>query len=85
LNFVTDTWTSLNHKAFVAVSVHFKHKGEPMCIILDVVEVAQVRCLLQPLNKYLTCKLQLHSGYNLVAMFAQILDEFGISEKVNGL
>jgi hypothetical protein len=43
LSFATDAWTSPNHKAFVAVSVHFEHKGKPMCIILDVVEVAQVR------------------------------------------
>jgi len=37
-----DAWTSPNHKAFVAVSVHFEHDGKPICIILDVVEVAKV-------------------------------------------
>jgi hypothetical protein len=42
LNFATDAWTSPNHKAFVAVSVHFEQDGKPMCLILDVVEVAQV-------------------------------------------
>ena len=37
-----DAWTSPNHKAFVAVSMHFEHDGKPICIILDVVEVANV-------------------------------------------
>jgi hypothetical protein len=46
LNFATDAWTSPNHKSFVAVSVHFEHKGKPMCMILDVVEVAKVTYLL---------------------------------------
>lgn len=52
LNYVTDTWTSLNHKAFVAVSMHFKHKGKPMCIILDVVEgVEVIYSLTQPFRQ----------------------------------
>jgi hypothetical protein len=46
LNFATDAWTSPNHKAFVAVSVHFEHNGQPICFILDVVEVAKVRTCL---------------------------------------
>ena len=41
LNFVTDAWTSSNHKAFVAVS-DFEHDGKHICIILDVVEVMKV-------------------------------------------
>jgi hypothetical protein len=42
LHFATDAWTSPNHRAYVAVTVHFEHKGEPMAVILDVVEVAKV-------------------------------------------
>jgi hypothetical protein len=42
---MTDAWTSPNHKAFVAVLVHFKCDGEPLCLILDVVEVAEVYIL----------------------------------------
>ncbi|KAF9560223.1 hypothetical protein CPC08DRAFT_613634, partial [Agrocybe pediades] len=41
LHFATDAWTSPNHRAFVAVTVHFEHKGIPICLILDVVEVAK--------------------------------------------
>jgi hypothetical protein len=41
LSFGTDAWTSPNHKAYVAVTVHFEHKGEVMCILLDLVEVAK--------------------------------------------
>jgi hypothetical protein len=40
LNFATDTWTSPNHKAYMAVTVHFEKDGEPVCMILDIVEVA---------------------------------------------
>jgi hypothetical protein len=68
LNFATDAWTSPNHKAFIAVTVHFEIDGVPMCMLLDLVEVATS-----------------HSGMNLAAAFAQILNEFGISEKVKGL
>jgi hypothetical protein len=65
LSFATDAWTSPNHRAFVAVTVHFVNNGVPVCMILDVVEVAVS-----------------HSGVNLAKAFADILDEFGISEKV---
>ena len=41
LSFGTDAWTSPNHKAYVAVTVHFEQNGEPMCLLLDLVEVAQ--------------------------------------------
>jgi hypothetical protein len=66
LNFATDTWTSPNHKAFVAVTVHFEINGVPMTMLLDLKEVATS-----------------HSGLNLAAAFAQIVDEFGISAKVS--
>jgi hypothetical protein len=39
LNFATDAWTSPNHKAFVAVTVHFEKKGTPIALLLDLVEV----------------------------------------------
>jgi hypothetical protein len=41
LSFATNAWTSPNHKAFIAVTVHFEKDGEPMCILLDLVEVAE--------------------------------------------
>jgi len=65
LNFATDAWTSPNHKVFMAVSVHFEQNGQPICLILDVVES--------------------HSGVNLAAVFAKILNEFGIAEKCLGI
>jgi hypothetical protein len=40
LNFTTDAWTSPNHKAFVAVTVHFEIDGVPMSMLLDLKEVA---------------------------------------------
>ena len=41
LNFATDAWTSPNHKAYVAVTVHFKNEGVPVSMLLDIVELAQ--------------------------------------------
>jgi hypothetical protein len=68
LNFATDMWTSLNHRAYVAVTVHFEKNGVPICMILNIVEVEMS-----------------HSGINLAAAFAQILEEFGVSDKVRFL
>lgn len=65
LHFATDAWTSPNHKAYIAVTVHFEDKGVPIAMLLDIVEVA--------------CS---HSGVNLAAAFAKILEDFGISDKV---
>jgi len=41
LNFATDAWTSLNNKAYVAVTVHFEEKGVPISMLLDIIEVAR--------------------------------------------
>lgn len=40
LSFATDAWTSPNHKAYVAVTVHFESKGKPLSMLLDIVELA---------------------------------------------
>ncbi|KIM70400.1 hypothetical protein SCLCIDRAFT_100751 [Scleroderma citrinum Foug A] len=42
LSFTTDAWTSPNHRAFIAFSVHLEHNGVPLSMPLDVVEVARV-------------------------------------------
>jgi hypothetical protein len=39
LNFATDAWTSPNHKAFVAVTVHFEVNGSAVTMLLDLIEV----------------------------------------------
>ncbi|TFY78228.1 hypothetical protein EWM64_g5785 [Hericium alpestre] len=65
LNFATDAWSSPNHRAFIALTVHLLLNGEPISILLDFLEVAES-----------------HSGLNLAKVFAQVLDNFGISEKI---
>ena len=30
MSFATDAWTSPNHKAYVAVTVHLEHQGSPV-------------------------------------------------------
>ena len=59
---------SPNHKAFIAVTVHFEKDSVPISMLLDIVEV-----------------MHSHSGLNLTAAFAKILDDFGISDKVRYL
>jgi hypothetical protein len=81
LHFATDAWTSPNHRAFVAVTVHFEHKGSPICMILDVVEVAKVSCTIDVIEDT-NHTFQSHSGVNLAEAFAAIVEEFGISDKV---
>jgi hypothetical protein len=39
LSFATDAWTSPNHKAYVAITVHLEHEGKPLSMLLDLVEV----------------------------------------------
>jgi hypothetical protein len=41
LNFATDAWTSPNHKAFIAITVHIELDGEPLSFLLDIIEVAR--------------------------------------------
>ena len=59
---------ALNHKAYMAVTIHFKNEGVPMAMLLDIIELAHS-----------------HSSFNLVAAFAKILEDFGISDKVSKL
>ncbi|KAI6024542.1 hypothetical protein EDC04DRAFT_2573899 [Pisolithus marmoratus] len=42
LNFGTDAWTSPNHKAFIAFSVHLAKEGKPLSMVLNIIEVAKV-------------------------------------------
>ena len=41
LNFATAAWTSPNHKAYIAVTVHFQKDGILLAMLLDLVEVAE--------------------------------------------
>ena len=41
MSFVTDTWTSPNQQAYVAITIHLEHNGEPLSMLLDIVEVAK--------------------------------------------
>ena len=41
LNFATDAWTSPNHKAYVALTVHLERDGKALSSLLNIVEVAR--------------------------------------------
>ncbi|KDQ49148.1 hypothetical protein JAAARDRAFT_110387, partial [Jaapia argillacea MUCL 33604] len=42
LNFATDAWTSPNHRAFLAWTVHLEYEGSLLSFVLDIVEVPEV-------------------------------------------
>ena len=42
MSFATDAWSSPNHHAFVAVTVHLEKDGVALCLLLDIVEVVEV-------------------------------------------
>jgi hypothetical protein len=47
LHFATDAWTSPNHRAFVAWTVHLEYEGEMLSFLLDVIEIPEVRTSLK--------------------------------------
>ena len=57
-------------------------KGKPLSIILDLVKVAKVNTLPDCSQLLSWLYEQSHSGVNLAAAFAKILEDFGISDKV---
>jgi len=42
ISFATDAWTSPNHYAYVALTAHLEAQGQPISIVLDIVEVPKV-------------------------------------------
>ncbi|KIY61150.1 hypothetical protein CYLTODRAFT_335442, partial [Cylindrobasidium torrendii FP15055 ss-10] len=42
IHFATDTWTSANHRAFVAITAHLLVDAKPKSIILDFFEVPEL-------------------------------------------
>ena len=41
VHFVTDAWTSTNHHACVAWTVHFEHNGAMLAFLLDIVKLPE--------------------------------------------
>ncbi|KAG6804859.1 hypothetical protein H0H92_001986, partial [Tricholoma furcatifolium] len=41
VHFATDTWTSPNHRAMVAWTVHLHHQGNILVFLLDVFELPE--------------------------------------------
>jgi hypothetical protein len=83
LNFATDAWSSPNHRAFIAVTVYLERDGALMSMLLDILEVAEVRTVCRTMDVDPSLLEQSHSGFNLAAAFAKVLTTFGISEKVS--
>ena len=83
MSFTTDAWTSPNHRAFIAFSVHLEHKGVPLSMPLDVVEVAKV-CDSHTLccAWALTIGCQSHTGLEMATAFSKVPEDFGLVTKV---
>jgi len=41
VHFATDAWTSTNHHAFVAWTVHLEHNGAMLAFLLDIIKVPE--------------------------------------------
>ena len=77
-----DAWTSPNHRAFVAWTVHLQHEGHILAFLLDIIEVPEVR--LSDTSLFLTDSfLQSHTGDTLGQEFHNMLVEHGLEDKVN--
>jgi hypothetical protein len=53
VHFATDAWTSPNHRAFVAWTVHLEYEGTMLAFLLDIIEVPEVCTLFAACNIYL--------------------------------
>jgi hypothetical protein len=83
VHFATDTWTSPNHHAFVVWTVHLHHKGHILTFLLDIMEVPEVRYVLQLRLTLLIVALQSHTGDALARAFHKMLVEHGLTQKVS--
>ena len=84
IHFATDAWTSPNHRAFVAWTVHLHHKGHLLAFVLDIIEVPEVRLLVHTTystNVHLLV-LQSHTGEALARAFHDMLVKHGLTDKV---
>ncbi len=43
LHFATDAWTSPNHRALLAWTVHLEYNGKILVFLLDIIEVPEER------------------------------------------
>jgi hypothetical protein len=82
LSFATDTWTSPNHYAYVALTAHFETQGQPIVIVLDVVEVPKVSCESEQYTQMLVFNAKSHTGMNLAVAFVDVLQDFCIDHKI---
>lgn len=71
----------------MAVTVHLEVKGRPLHMLLDLVELAKVRTRFFEINQSPRANvedLQSHTGVNLAVAFRDVLQAFGIENKVSG-
>ena len=83
MHFATDAWTSPNHRAFVAWTVHLHHEGHILTFLLDIIEVPEVRSILLLQYHLLIVANQSHTGDALARAFHKMLVEHGLTEKVS--
>ena len=82
MSFMTDAWTSPNHKAFIAFLVHLEHEEKPLTIPSDILEVAKVSSRTVLCNAQALTYSQSHTGLKMATVFAEMLEDFKISDKV---
>lgn len=73
VSLATDAWSSPNHWAFMAITVHFVYKGCPRYVYLTMDGMKYLLWLFE----------QSHTGENLTDTFVCVLESFGIEDKVS--
>src|SRR5271154_6164964 len=81
VHLATDAWTSPNHRAFVAWTVHLEHDGHMLSFLLDIVELPEVCPLLHD-HTHNPTPWKSHTGLTMARAFQQMLKKFNLTKKV---
>ena len=79
---MTDGWVTSKHQAFIVWTVHLQHDGKMLAFLLDFVKVPEVRFLFLLLLYFLLMVFESHTGVVLANAFQDMLECFGLEEKV---
>jgi hypothetical protein len=82
VHIASDAWTSPNHRAFIAWTVHLEHEGQMLAFLLDMVEIPEVSYFLMLLLSTYLSLIQSHSGVTMALAFQRMLERFGLQDRV---
>ena len=83
VHIASDAWSSPNHRAFIAWTVHLEHEGQMLAFLLDMVEIPEVMSYAVTVcqSTYLSL-IQSHSGVTMALAFQHMLKRFRLQDRV---